>query len=106
MAQEPISAHPGSSSLDLSYMTTPATVTAVSGLDPNPQTDIVAWSQTCPVTMDLPGRPGGNWHVVGAVRNQQPQLHFDMEDGSWEMGLMLNLPQEKLSSVRSEAPSW
>lgn len=36
-------------------MTTPAMVTTVSGLDPNPQTVIVSWSQPCPVTVGLLG---------------------------------------------------
>lgn len=112
MTQESLAAHPGAFSLDLSYMTTPAMVRAVSGLHPNSQTHIVAWPQPCPVTVDRPGRPGGDWHVAGAVRNQQPWLHFDMEDGSWEKGLMLNSHQEKLGSVQrlrntkgAEAPS-
>lgn len=55
MAREPLSAHPGAFSLDLSYMTTPAMVTTVSGLDPNSQTVIVSWSQPCPVTVGLLG---------------------------------------------------
>lgn len=100
MAQEPLSAHPGAFSPDLSHMTTPAMVTALSGLHPNSQTDSVAWPQPCPGTVDLPGRAGGDWHVAGAVRTQQPRLHFDMEGGSWEKGLMLDSPQEKLSSVQ------
>lgn len=66
LAHEPLSAHPGAFSLDLSYMTAPAMATAV----PCSQTDIVAWSQPCPVTVDLPGRPRGSWHLARAVRNQ------------------------------------
>ncbi|KAJ7402454.1 hypothetical protein BTVI_86188 [Pitangus sulphuratus] len=67
-------------------------VTLVSGLDSNPQTDVVAWLQTCLVPMDLPWRPGVDRDLAGVVRNQQPRLHFDREDGPGETGLMLNLP--------------
>lgn len=61
-------------------------------LDPDTQTDVTAWPQTCLVTMDLPRRPDGDMCVARVVRNQQPWLCFDMEERPWEMGLMFNSP--------------
>ncbi|OWK57624.1 hypothetical protein RLOC_00002723 [Lonchura striata] len=77
--QEPLSAHLEPSVLTWSYVPAPAMVTAVS------QTDIMAGSQPCPVTVDLPGRPGGHRHVAGAVRNHSLDciLTWKMNLGRW-----------------------
>lgn len=81
MAQEPLSAHPGALSADLSYRTAPAVLTAV------PQTGTEAWCQPCPVTLGLPGTPGGHWLEQGGTSSLDCILMWKVGLGRWAQGL-------------------